>query len=279
MKSCPTCNRTYPDDTLAFCLVDGSVLSAAFDSEQTLRIPAPRPTAPPATELLREPTRTSEMSTIHAPAPNVPALGASDIRPEEISESRGPNLLPWLLISAAILVVGIFAAWMVISRWPVAATSSSNRPTPLPSNTVDSKLETICGREVDAAIFRKWTEMGGESGALGCPVNHETEAPVSPRGSIGRWIQFAKGDGGYLIVYKRRPDDGLNQKPVPLAGQAFEVSGCMFKVYASLGGTKSWLGFPVSDGRQTSTGARQDFEDGFIVWDSKTYQCQAHRPD
>jgi len=32
MKSCPTCNRTYPDDTLAFCLIDGSVLSAPYDA-------------------------------------------------------------------------------------------------------------------------------------------------------------------------------------------------------------------------------------------------------
>ena len=31
MKSCPTCNRTYPDDTLAFCLMDGAVLSAPYD--------------------------------------------------------------------------------------------------------------------------------------------------------------------------------------------------------------------------------------------------------
>ena len=30
MKSCPTCNRTF-EDTMTFCLVDGSILSAPFD--------------------------------------------------------------------------------------------------------------------------------------------------------------------------------------------------------------------------------------------------------
>ena len=40
MKKCPECNRTYADDTLAFCLVDGAVLSAPFDSEPTLVMPA-----------------------------------------------------------------------------------------------------------------------------------------------------------------------------------------------------------------------------------------------
>lgn len=40
MKSCPKCNRTYFDDTFAFCLADGSLLSAPFDSEETQVIPA-----------------------------------------------------------------------------------------------------------------------------------------------------------------------------------------------------------------------------------------------
>jgi hypothetical protein len=39
MKKCPDCNRTYPDETLAFCLVDGAVLSAPFNSEPTLVLP------------------------------------------------------------------------------------------------------------------------------------------------------------------------------------------------------------------------------------------------
>jgi hypothetical protein len=41
VKSCPTCNRTYPDDTLAFCLVDGSILSAPYDPQATIRAAVP----------------------------------------------------------------------------------------------------------------------------------------------------------------------------------------------------------------------------------------------
>ncbi len=79
--------------------------------------------------------------------------------------------------------------------------------------------------------------------------------------------QFSKGDGGYLI----RHDSGR------FAETAFEVSGCMFKLYAGIGGTNSWLGFPIEDGYTTSTGARQGFEGGYILWDSKTYNCQAYK--
>lgn len=35
MKQCPTCNRTYADDTQSFCLEDGTQLTAAYDSQAT----------------------------------------------------------------------------------------------------------------------------------------------------------------------------------------------------------------------------------------------------
>lgn len=36
MKKCPQCNRTFPDDTLSFCLEDGAVLSPAYVPDETL---------------------------------------------------------------------------------------------------------------------------------------------------------------------------------------------------------------------------------------------------
>lgn len=35
MKKCPNCSRTYPDDTLAFCLEDGALLSASYNPIET----------------------------------------------------------------------------------------------------------------------------------------------------------------------------------------------------------------------------------------------------
>ena len=61
MKSCPTCNRTYTDESLTYCLDDGSLLSASYEPEMTQRLPLPRATnhaktgitfsAPPTLEL------------------------------------------------------------------------------------------------------------------------------------------------------------------------------------------------------------------------------------
>ena len=44
MRQCPTCNRSYGDETLTYCLADGSLLSDQYDSGATQRIPLPRET-------------------------------------------------------------------------------------------------------------------------------------------------------------------------------------------------------------------------------------------
>ena len=124
-----------------------------------------------------------------------------------------------------------------------------------------------CEYFIGRGLYDKWKQKGGENGVLGCPTINETEADRSPEGTTGRMTQFSKGDGGYII----RHDSGR------FSGTAFEVSGCMFKLYADIGGTGSWLGFPIKDGYRTSTGARQDFERGYILWDSKTYNCHAYK--
>jgi uncharacterized protein with LGFP repeats len=47
------------------------------------------------------------------------------------------------------------------------------------------------------------------------------------------------------------------------------VHGCTFKLYQSLGGTGSWLGFPISDEYDVPGGRRSDFENGFVFWDEQ----------
>jgi hypothetical protein len=74
MKSCPTCNRTF-EDTLTFCLADGSLLSAPFDPQATQRIPAPRKTNPPPTEVMNAAASSSSLP------PTQPAINVTDLPP------------------------------------------------------------------------------------------------------------------------------------------------------------------------------------------------------
>jgi uncharacterized protein with LGFP repeats len=175
-------------------------------------------------------------------------------------------MVPWLVGGAGvILLIGLVGVGILVSKFS-STESSTQRPSPSPTSTPVTTAK-MCDQTVSPALLEKWTELGGETGKLGCPINQVTDAPVSPQETTGRWIQFSKGDGGYLIEYRSGPR----------AGKVFEVSGCMFKLYASLGGTKSWLGFPTGDGYETDPGARQEFEAGYVVWDRKTYVCQSHK--
>lgn len=133
--------------------------------------------------------------------------------------------------------------------------------------TYPAETFNACDYSLGSGLYNKWKQIGGETGKLGCPVMSEAEAEPSPQGTTGRYTRFTKGDGGYII----RHHSGR------FAGTSFEVSGCMFKLYYDIGGTRSWLGFPIKDGYTTPTGARQDFESGYILWDSKTYVCQAYK--
>jgi|GEM_PF-5696717 len=126
-----------------------------------------------------------------------------------------------------------------------------------------------CDYPMTDPIYRKWMELGSAEGKLGCPISGERECGPSINNTTCRLIQFKKDDGGYLLQHTSGS----------LAGKVFDVSGCMFKIYYQLNGPKSWLGLPTSDGYVTPTGSREDFESGYILWDSKTYVCTAYRAE
>lgn len=101
MKSCPTCNRTYPDDTLAFCLIDGSVLSAPYDPQARQQ----RPNDPPPTEILHSTRPDTTPRRLQPTMPTYPPVYAADRQPSQpMSDSRGKK---WL-------AVGIGALFLVL---------------------------------------------------------------------------------------------------------------------------------------------------------------------
>lgn len=131
MKSCPTCNSTYSDDTLVFCLMDGSVLTESRPAAETLRVTA-RDTNPPATETLRSDSPADAQSTIHAAPPNVPSLGGQ--RDEVRSRARGKrNIRPSALVVFALVAVGVMGAVWLSSTLFVNKNSSWSSPPPPPS--------------------------------------------------------------------------------------------------------------------------------------------------
>jgi hypothetical protein len=138
LKRCPTCKRTYDDDTLSFCLEDGTPLSrepsAASDSEVTLVSPSPKP-----------PNDESEASTLlstraYDQLPGRPTVSASQtpvVPPYPIHSSPQiqRKVWPWVLAVVGVLFVGIIVIVAVAIVVPQLGHSSPNTNGPVSSPT------------------------------------------------------------------------------------------------------------------------------------------------
>src|SRR5262249_31170029 len=120
MKICPKCKRNYADDSLIFCLDDGSLLVATYDPDATL-VMNPTPTTP-------QPGPT--VPSIHPPrpAPQYPAVGSA------AQASTGhPHLIYAIAGLLAVVVVVAGLALVAYLRFGSnGATSANSQPAPSP---------------------------------------------------------------------------------------------------------------------------------------------------
>lgn len=127
MKRCPTCKRAFEDDSLAYCLDDGSPLVSETrpDSDATLVTPSPSVAAqPPPTQF--------------APyQPGGPAIGSAPKR----------RVWPWVVGGLLVLfffmmvIVAVIAIPQIMKKSQNANRVVINVPTPEPSETSSPKPE------------------------------------------------------------------------------------------------------------------------------------------
>ncbi len=163
MKSCPTCNRTYADETLTFCLADGSLLSAPYDSEATQRIP---------------PLRITNAQTEILPSPH--------------SEAVRPNRIPWpiyFIIALLALIAG--GGIVALLRSGGKDTSTANPPASNSSNVSN----------ISSTLPVSTPKRESETEAKTTPTDNRSPSPPTrqlPQPSAGTWFvilgSFPKND-------------------------------------------------------------------------------------
>ncbi|HEX2270266.1 MAG TPA: hypothetical protein VHH35_12050 [Pyrinomonadaceae bacterium] len=133
MKRCPTCNRTYADLSLNFCLEDGTPLTsdaAPPDLNATLRYPSPRDTSePPPTEIYRPttPPATPRPTTAAPPPPISPPPPQQQWTPAPAVPQKKSNAIWWVLGGfAALLVIGVGLVVMIIALASLSSNTNSN---------------------------------------------------------------------------------------------------------------------------------------------------------
>lgn len=131
MKTCPDCKRTL-DETLTYCLVDGTVLSAQDDSDEIPGVTVPNVTIPAPTVVLNPTTspgslRPPQLSTIVSPQP------LQLYSPKQQSQlKQEQSRKPWLAIGIAIsvgliLVVGAFVIFTQFRKEGAAPAKSDSK--------------------------------------------------------------------------------------------------------------------------------------------------------
>ena len=173
MKSCPTCSRTYADETLTYCLDDGSTLSATYGHHKTERISASRNTDPAPTEVLYSGSRADAFTpplTPTIPSLQPPPYAAKrPLQPQEKRSNRTGLVLALGVILGAILASVITGMWM----W-----SSKN-------NAVDNRSESnVSNSNVTAPEIL--TELPGKQW-------RECEGPGAGVEICGIWSRKSKG--------------------------------------------------------------------------------------
>ena len=134
MKRCPTCKRAFDDDTLSFCLEDGTPLVAdtggLSDSQETLVSPRGLGDLGPDSGL----ARTQSYNQL----PGKATISASPYSPS--AQPYGPGTKqrktwPWIVGIGAILLVVVIAIVVVAFTVPglFSASENGNRPVPSPS--------------------------------------------------------------------------------------------------------------------------------------------------
>ena len=133
MKRCPTCNRTYTDLSLNFCLEDGTPLTAdapPVDPNATIRYPAARDTSePPPTEIYRPQPQVSPRPTTPPPPPPSPQWTPPPAAPPR----KKSNAVWWILGGLAALVV--IGAGLVVMIIALASLGSNGNTNNLNANT------------------------------------------------------------------------------------------------------------------------------------------------
>lgn len=207
MKTCPSCHKTYQDDSMRFCLDDGTALSGegerAVDSEATLVMPEPRITDP-------GPTLTNVPPTVAAEPTFPPVNQRAAVTPGYSATPRRGSALPWVIVAVAVVlgVSGIVIALIVtqtLKRGAIAQPGPPSSPTKTestpaaPESSNDTSVPAAgtaesspSPRQTNKAIEQASPTPNQKAAGSVTPEPTKSEKPTVPRGPIAGGVLNGK---------------------------------------------------------------------------------------
>lgn len=211
MKTCPSCHRRYEDETMMFCLQDGSrLIPDQKDDQATWHLPQ-SPVTEPTRAATVPPTTASPQPTITARPEQFQAkprqVAPSQAYPEERSR---PNVLPWVLAIIFVLgASGVLIAWIVTRGRGNESRIASNLPTPAPRTDIAS---SVASPEVldspKPSESRTVTNQALKNDKPQKPTPAPTAERAKPAFTLMNNISYS---GGSRITFYARPSVGQCQ--------------------------------------------------------------------
>ncbi len=130
MKRCPSCNRTFTDVSLNFCLEDGTPLvnDTGLDPGATLRYTDSRETNPPVTEVYPPPSQQTPRAPVRYEMPPARTAQPDQWSPlPPMPPQRKSNAVWWILggiLVAGVVVVGV--AVMILALASMGSNENTN---------------------------------------------------------------------------------------------------------------------------------------------------------
>lgn len=119
MKTCPVCQRPYADDTMIYCLADGSKLvnvSRRLDLDATWRL-TPEKVEPPPTQVAPTvPSRPTEETTPQSAIQYRSEL--QGVQPNIVNSvpDHGRSVLPWIFAMVVVLAASGILVAVILTR-------------------------------------------------------------------------------------------------------------------------------------------------------------------
>jgi hypothetical protein len=199
MKQCPSCRTTYTDDTLSFCLADGSALTAVIDDEPTVVRGNLRIDIPPETDLRTAP---------------------------QVAPASGSSAGKWIKILAAIILLGflVIAAAGILGFVFYCNTGGNNTnisskpstPTAVPTSTPDTEKQRL---QDELANLQKKVAEQSKTPANTMPF------PTSDESQTVTATAHSPGDGFLALRSEPNSETGERITKIP-HGARLDIGAC-----------------------------------------------------
>lgn len=209
MKQCPNCRNTYTDDTLQFCLEDGTpLISTAND-------------APPTVQMSFEKNEPMRVNIPNDSAPTVfaqpPVINNSSFQPNQPVEKKGFGLIIAGILGLLLLLVGGgLAAFLLIPRSGDGENSAVVKTTATPTATAAPSVSPTASPNDETAKLKE--EMEKLKKQLENQKNQKSNSAISPTQPQPQPQPYDNG----RTAYANSPGDGflaLRSEPSSESGE------------------------------------------------------------